>query len=90
MGHSKEVTDMLKAQAQAQAQVQAQTQVQPRNEEVNKDVEMELDTPLLTDTTSINEDEPVDGSTVLPPCPFTNQTATAMATVQEQGDTIVR
>lgn len=93
LGHSKDVTNMLKAQAQAQAQAQVQGQgqpqpqpqpqapVQPRNEEGDERVEIELDMPLLTDTTSIDEDEPVDGGAVLSPCPFTNQTAT----VQEQG-----
>jgi len=93
LGHSKEVTDMLKAQVEAQAQAQEQVQVQPqvqppaqpRNEEVHEDVETKLDTPLLTDTTLIVEDkdEPVGGGAVLPLCPYTNPTVTA--TAQEEG-----
>ena len=90
LGHSKEVTDMLKAQAEAQAQAQAQAKVQTQPQapaQPRKDVEMDLDTPLLTATTLIVEDkdEPVYGSAVLPSCPFTNPTETEAATAQDEG-----
>jgi len=94
LGHSKEVTDMLKTQAEAQAQAQAQAKVQTQPQapaQPRKDVEMDLDTPLLRDTTSVVEDkdEPVYGGAVLPPCPYTNQTETVTATAQEKGGVLM-